>query len=289
MKAASFAYAAPASLGEALGLLAEGGDEAKVLAGGQSLVPLLALRFAQPGLLVDINRVPGLAGIRALPGGGVAIGAMTRTRTLETDPVIRDRVPLAAEAAPLVAHRAIRNRGTVGGAVAHADPAAELPAVMLALRATMIAEGPAGAREIGADAFFAGYYTTALEPGEILTELRVPAPAPGTGTAFLEISRRHGDFAMAGAAAVVTVTDRRCTDARIAMIGVADRPVAAGEAARTLVGRPIDGAAIAGAAATATAPLSPTSDLHAGAEYRRHLATVLVRRALALAARRAGP
>lgn len=289
MKAASFAYAAPASLGEALGLLAEGGDEAKVLAGGQSLVPLLALRFAQPGLLVDINRVPGLAGIRALPGGGVAIGAMTRTRTLETDPVIRDRVPLAAEAAPLVAHRAIRNRGTVGGAVAHADPAAELPAVMLALRATMIAEGPAGAREIGADAFFAGYYTTALEPGEILTELRVPAPAPGTGTAFLEISRRHGDFAMAGAAAVVTVTEGRCTDARIAMIGVADRPVAVGEAARTLVGRPIDGAAIAGAAGAATAPLSPTTDLHASAEYRRHLATVLVRRALALAAQRAVP
>lgn len=284
MKAAEFEYAVPASLEEAVALLAARGDDAKVIAGGQSLMPLLALRFAQPGLLVDLNRVAGLAGIRELPDGGLAIGAMTRTRELETSPAAAARAPLAAEAAPLIAHRAIRNRGTVGGAVAHADAAAELPAVMLALGATIVAQGPNGAREIAAADFFRTHYTTALEPDEVLTELRLPPLPPGTGTAFAEISRRHGDFAMAGAAAVLTVEAGRCSAASVALLGVADRPTAIDTA--TLVGQAPEPERFESVADAAAAALTPASDQHASSEYRRHLAAVLVRRTLVAATER---
>lgn len=285
MKAAGFEYSAPASLEEAISLLTERGDEAKVIAGGQSLMPLLALRFAQPALLVDLNRVAGLAGIRELPDGGLAIGAMTRTCELETNAAVAARAPLAAEAAPLIAHRAIRNRGTVGGTIAHADAAAELPAVALALGATIVAEGPAGRREIAADDFFRTHFTTAIEADEVLTELRLPPPQPGSGSAFLEISRRHGDFAMAGAATVLGVEGGRCTAASVCLLGVADRPV--GVDASALLGEAPEPARFEAVAETAAATLSPAPDQHASAEYRRHLASVLIRRTLERAAERA--
>ena len=286
MKSAAFEYVAPTSLEEAIALLAARGDEAKVIAGGQSLMPLLALRFAQPGLLVDLNRVAGLAGIRELPGGGLAIGAMTRTRELETDPLVAARAPLAAEAAPLIAHRAIRNRGTVGGAVAHADAAAELPAVMVASGATIVAQGPSGSREIAAAEFFETHYTTALATDEVLTELRLPPLPAGSGTAFEEISRRHGDFAMAGAATVLSLDDGgRCSAASVVLLGVADRPVAVDTDA--LLGAPPERERFAAVAEAAAAQLSPASDQHASAEYRRHLAAVLVTRTLTSAADRA--
>jgi carbon-monoxide dehydrogenase medium subunit len=278
MKAAPFELAAPASLEEALELLERHGDGAKVIAGGQSLMPLLALRFAQPEILVDLNRVGGLTGVRRTEEGGVAIGAMTRTRTLEDDPTIAELLRLAAQAAPLIAHRAIRNRGTVGGAIAHADAAAELPAVMLASDATMVAMSAAGRREITAADFFLTHYTTALAPNEILVELRVPPPPPGTGTSFQEISRRHGDFAMAGAATMVQLDGGRVRDARVAVIGVADRALALDTAA--LLGQEPRRETLEAFACDAVADLDPTSDQHASAEYRRHLAAVLIRRTL---------
>jgi len=278
MKAARFELAAPTSLGEALELLERHGDGAKVIAGGQSLMPLLALRFAQPEVLIDLNRIEGLAGIRQLDDGGVALGAMTRTRELEMDPTIAAQVPLAAQAAPLIAHRAIRNRGTVGGAVAHADAAAELPAVMLACGATMVAVSTTGRREIPAADFFLTHYTTALEPTEILVELRLPAPPAGAGTAFEEISRRHGDFAMTGAATMVHLSRGRVRDARVALIGVADRALALDTT--SLLDQFPRREALEEFATAAAAGLDPSSDQHASAEYRRHLAAVLVRRTL---------
>ncbi|HEY2056254.1 MAG TPA: FAD binding domain-containing protein [Solirubrobacterales bacterium] len=278
MKAAPFELAVPASLEEALELLERHGEGAKVIAGGQSLMPLLALRFAQPEVLVDLNRIGGLAGVRRLDDGGVAIGAMTRTRTLEDDPTIAALVPLAAQAAPLIAHRAIRNRGTVGGAIAHADAAAELPAVMLASGATMVAASAAGRREIPAADFFLTHYTTALEPTEILVELRVPPLPAGAKTSFQEISRRHGDFAMAGAAAMVELDGGRVRSARVAVFGVADRALAIDTA--PLLDRVPQRDALEEFATAAVAPLDPSSDQHASAEYRRHLAAVLVRRTL---------
>jgi CO/xanthine dehydrogenase FAD-binding subunit len=282
MKAAPFELAVPASLEEALELLERHGDGAKVIAGGQSLMPLLALRFAQPEVLVDLNRVGGLAGIRRTDDGGVAIGAMTRTRALEDDPTIAAQVPLAAQAAPLIAHRAIRNRGTVGGAIAHADAAAELPAVMLATDATMVAVSAAGRRQIPAADFFLTHYTTALAPNEILVELRLPPPPPGSGTSFQEISRRHGDFAMAGAAAIVQLDGGRVREARVALIGVADRALALDTA--PLLGQEPRREALESFARDAVADLDPSSDQHASGEYRRHLAAVLVRRTLEEAA-----
>jgi CO/xanthine dehydrogenase FAD-binding subunit len=278
MKAAPFELATPASLEEALELLDRHGDGAKVIAGGQSLMPLLALRFAQPEVLVDLNRVTGLDGIRPTEDGGVAIGAMTRTRSLEDDPTIAARVPLAAQAAPLIAHRAIRNRGTVGGAVAHADAAAELPAVMLASAATIVAMSAGGRREIPAAEFFLTHYTTALEPTEILVELRVPPPPAGAGTSFQEISRRHGDFAMAGAATIVELEGGRVRSARVALIGVADRALALDTT--PLLDRVPRREALAEFAAAAVTGLDPSGDQHASAEYRRHLAAVLIRRTL---------
>jgi carbon-monoxide dehydrogenase medium subunit len=287
MKAAPFEYARPETVGEAVDVLTEHGEEAKLLAGGQSLVPLLALRFAQPRLLVDLNGVDELSGIRALDDGGVAIGAMTRTRALETDPLVRDRLPLAHEAAPLIAHRAIRNRGTVGGSLAHADAAAEMPAVLVALRGTVTARGPAGVRKLAAGDLFRGHYTTALKPDEVLTEVRLPPLGPNTGTAFVEHVRRHGDFAIVGAGVTLTLEQGRCTDATIAVIGVADRPFAADAAVAALVGQDFGEGAAHAAGVGAAAALTPTSDIHASGAYRKHLTEVLVRRALLLAARRA--
>jgi len=287
MKAAPFEYLAPLSVEAAVEALAAGGDEAKVLAGGQSLMPMLALRMAQPALLVDLNRVGELAYLEPAPDGGLAIGSMTRIQELAGNRLIAERAPLAAEATPLISHRQIRNRSTVGGSLAHADPAAELPAVMLALEATLIARSASGERSIPAAEFFQTYFTTALAADEVLTEIRIPAPAPGSGWAVLEISRRSGDFALAGVAAMVVLDSGVCTEARIVAFGVSHAPVALKSAARILCGSVVTEERAREVAAAAAGALAPGSDIHASAAYRKRVAGVLVRRAVLCAAQRA--
>lgn len=288
MKPAPFVYHRPDTLEEALDLLAEHGGEAKPLAGGQSLVPAMNFRLAEPAVLVDLNRIAVLAGIDVVDGG-VRIGGMTRQRALEHSAVVARLAPLVTEAMPFVAHPPIRTRGTLGGSLAHADPAAELPAVMLALGATLGVRNRAGARAIPASAFFLGLFATSLAPDELVVDVTIPALAPGSGWAIDEVSRRHGDFALAGAAAVVTLDARgQVAHASIALVSLHDRAVRATEAERVLTGEaPTDAAIHAAADAASRIDAEPTSDLHASSAYRRHLAAVLVRRVLTRAAGRA--
>lgn len=288
MKPAPFAYHRPDTVEGALALLAEHGYDAKLLAGGQSLVPAMNFRLAAPAVLIDLNRVPGLDAI-AEAEGGVRIGAMVRQRAAERSALLAGRAPLIAETLPFVAHAQIRNRGTMGGSIAHADPAAELPAVMLALGARLHLRGPNGTRTVAAEDFFTGLFGTALEPEEMLVEIEVPAAAPGTGFAFDEISRRHGDFALAGVAASVQVdAEGRCTAARIALLSVGDGPVLAAGAAAALHGQaPTDEAIRAAAHTAAQQDIDPPGDIHATPAYRRQLAEVLVRRVLPRAFERA--
>ena len=282
MKPPPFDWYAPSSLQEAAQLLAEHGEDAKLLAGGQSLIPLLSLRLARPTVLVDLNGVRELAGID-VGATDTTVGAMTRHRAIERSDELARAVPLLAAAAPFIGHVAIRSRGTVGGSLSHADPAAELPAVALALDATFTATSATGQREIAAADFVAGYVTTALAPDEVLTGIRFPNAAPGTGVSVQEMARRHGDFAMVAVAASVTLRDGGCEDARLVLINVADRPVRAHAAEAALR----DGAPIDEVAALATTDLSPVSDLHASSAYRTSVANVLVRRALTEATDRA--
>jgi CO/xanthine dehydrogenase FAD-binding subunit len=287
VKPAPFAYARPDSLDEALALLAEH-DDAKALAGGQSLVPAMNFRLAQPPMLVDLNAIRELTGVQEA-GGGLTIGAMTRHRELERSALVARVSPLLTETMPFVAHPPIRTRGTIGGSLAHADPAAELPAVMLALDATIGVRSREGARTIPAAEFFVGLYATALSAGELVVNVAVPALPKGAGWAFDEVARRHGDYALAGATAVV-VLDRnglvRIT--RIALLSLHERPILALEAARTLIGeRPTPDAIAAAAAAAADRDADPSSDIHASSDYRRHLAGVMVRRVLTRAVTRA--
>ena len=287
MKPAPFIYFAPHSVEEVLELLQEHGDEAKLLAGGQSLVPLLALRLARPSALVDIGRVPGLAGISE-SNGTVTFGAMTRERQAERSVVVRQRLPLFADALPLIGHAAIRTRGTVGGSLAHADPAAELPAVALALDAKLTVRSAArGARTIGAEDFFQGFLTTALEPDEMLLEAAFPAALPGTGTSFMEAARRHGDFAVVGAGASVTLDAGVVADSRIVLIGVAGTAVRPQPAEAALLGTTGAAGDLAAAADAAIVGLDPPADLHGTSAYRRHVAGVMVTRALERAFTRA--
>jgi carbon-monoxide dehydrogenase medium subunit len=270
-----------------LDVLREHGDEGKILAGGQSLVPLLALRLARPAALIDLARVPDLAEL-TVSDGSLTIGAMVRERHAERSPLVHQHVPLLAEALPLIGHPAIRIRGTVGGSLAHADPSAELPAVALALDAEFVARSAdRGERSIPANAFFLGFFTTALAPDEVLVHVRFPAAKAGTGVAFEEAARRHGDFAMVGAATSVTVEQGQITDARIALISVAATPLRRSEAERRLVGSPGAADDIEAAAAIAADGLAPASDNHGTSAHRRHVAGVLVRRALAKALHRA--
>jgi CO/xanthine dehydrogenase FAD-binding subunit len=288
VKPAAFKYFRPHALDEALELLAEHGEDAKPLAGGQSLIPAMNFRLATPAVLVDLNEIPELAFIRS-EQGMVRLGGMTRQRHVEQSAVVAEQVPLLAAAMPYIAHPAIRNRGTVGGSLAHADPAAELPAVMLALDARFSIKSKMDTREVAATDFFVGLFTTTLGPGELLTEVGIPAAAKRTGVAFQEVSRRHGDFALAGVAAAVRVDDAgRCADARIALLSVGERPMLAANAAKTLAGQVPSADAIRAAAdALATRDVDPPSDIHASARYRRHLASVLTRRALERAFARA--
>ncbi len=286
MKPATFIYHRASSLDDALALLAEHPD-AKPLAGGPSLIPAMNFRLSQPAALVDLNAAGDLSGISQSPGGGIRIGAMTRHAAVERSDLVRDFAPLLREAMPHVAHPQIRNRGTIGGSIAHADPSAEVPGVMLALDATFVARSRGGERRIAARDFFTGLFATALEPGELLVAVELPARAPRSGSAFLEVARRHGDFALAGAAADVTLDARgHIARARLALISVADRPILAA-AADALVGREPAEDAIRSVAEAARDALDPPADIHADARYRRQLAEVLARRALTQAVRRA--
>jgi carbon-monoxide dehydrogenase medium subunit len=288
MKPPPFEYVAPRNTDEAVALLAQYGDRAKVLAGGQSLVPLLNFRLAQPEMLVDVNRIAELAYVRSIDSN-VAIGALTRQHTLERDDAIRARLPIVAEACRLIGHLPIRHRGTVGGSLAHADPASELPAVMVALEAEMTASRKGSRRVLPADQFFTGIFSTALAPDELLTDIRVPNLPPRTGSAFVEIARRAGDFALVGAAVLITLdADGRVTRARLALCGAGPTPVRAREAERVLVGERPDGRALDDAIEKMAAATDPPGDIHASAAFRKKLARHVGRQAIELAVSRAG-
>ena len=289
MKPPPFEYFAPDTVEEALALLAQYGDEAKPLAGGQSLVPVLNFRLARPAVLVDLNRIDLLAGIEAADGG-LRIGAMTRQRRAERDELVRRHAPLIAEALPHVAHPQIRNRGTIGGSIAHADPAAELPALALALEATLRLRSAASDRTIAARDFFTGLFATALAADELLVEVDLPPLPARSGCAFEEVARRHGDYALLAVAAVVALDDaERCVEARLAYVGAGPGPLRSAAAETALTGRRIDDAAMRDAAEAAFVELDPGGDVHASADYRKALARVLTARALARAVERAAP
>lgn len=288
MKPAPFDYHRPRSLDEALVLLAQHAGDAKPLAGGQSLIPAMNFRLASPAVLVDLNALDELAYIKN-DEGELRIGGMTRQRAVERSAEIAKEAPLLHETMPFIAHPAIRNRGTIGGSLAHADPAAELPAVMLALNARFDLRSQNGSRSIQAADFFTGLFSTGLEPGELLTAIAVPRAQKRTGYAFQEISRRRGDFALVGVAASVDLDEHgRCANARIALLSVGDRPMLAVTAAAVLKGQKPSAEAIRSAAETAaTKDIDPPSDIHASAKYRRQLASVLTRRVLERAFERA--
>ncbi len=287
MKPAPFEWHAPASLAEALALKAAHGEEARFLAGGQSLVPAMNFRVAQPAILVDLNRVAGLDSV-VEENGALRLGAMLRHARLERDATAARTHPILAEALHEVAHPQIRNRGTIGGNLSHADPASEMPAVMLALDARFGLRNAAGEREVAAADFFLGPLTTALRPDEMLTEIRLPALPPRSGTAFLEVARRQGDYPMMGVAAVVTLDAAgMCIAARIACCSAGPTPVAAPRAAAALLGTRLGEADIAAAAELLRDEVEPLGSVQASAGYQRHLAGVLARRALLLAKGRA--
>jgi carbon-monoxide dehydrogenase medium subunit len=290
MKPAPFKYYAPATVEEAVAHLAEHGYDAKALAGGQSLIPMMNFRLAQPSVIVDLNSVSELFYIRPDKNGGLRLGAMARQGEVERDPLVAERAPLVHETMPLVAYPQIRSRGTFGGSIAHADPAAELVALSMALNGRFLLRSQAGERWVPADEFFVGLFATVLEPDELLVEVALPPLPPRSGGTFREITRRHHDFCMAGVAAVVTLQDDsdRCKQARLVFLGVGDGPVDARQAAEMLIGQVPTPEAIRAAAETAASDeIDPGSDIHASAEYRRHLAGVLARRALEQAFERA--
>jgi carbon-monoxide dehydrogenase medium subunit len=288
MKPAPFEYHVPTTRDEALALLAEGGFDAKILAGGQSLVPAMNFRLARPTILIDVNRISDLVGMYTTDDGSIHIGAMTRQRTVERSAVIAERVPLLAEAMPHIAHPQIRNRGTIGGSLAHADPAAELPALAVALNAQFGLQRQQGERWLPAADFFLGVLTTALDPEEMLVDIRIPPLSPRTGTAFAEVARRHGDFAMAGAAAVVTLADDgSIAESTLVLLAVGDMPMPIRPVADLLRGVQPTPEAIRAAAETIDAVIDPPSDLHATAAYRRYLVKGLARNTLTQAVERA--
>jgi carbon-monoxide dehydrogenase medium subunit/6-hydroxypseudooxynicotine dehydrogenase subunit alpha len=287
MKPPPFEYNAPASVDEALALLAEHGAEAKVLAGGQSLVPLLNFRLARPARLVDVNNLGELSGLRRT-GGDLYIGAMTRQSMLERSETVAAHWPLLRQAIDFVAHAQIRNRGTVGGSLAHADPAAELPVALAALDGSVVVRSLRGERVIRWDELFVTHMTTSLEPDELLVEVRIPALPERTGAAFAEYARRHGDFALGGAAVTVTADAAGvCERAAIALLAAAPTPLRAAAAEQVLTGRRIDADAAREAAAEAVRDLKPTGDIHGSSGYRQRLIESMVRRAVTAAAEHA--
>jgi aerobic carbon-monoxide dehydrogenase medium subunit len=287
VKPAPFEYFAPTSVEELVSLLEQHGDEAKLLAGGQSLIALLALRLATPSVVIDLNRVAGLDYLSE-DGDAITVGALARHRAVEKRFESTDRCPMVSEAVGLIGHVAIRNRGTVVGSVIHADPAAEWPALALALEGECDVVGPQGKRTIPAEELFVTYFTTTLSADEVATELRIKLPPARMGSAFTELSRRHGDFAIAGAGAVLGLDSLgRVDDARIVLIGVADTAMRIGQAEAVLVGREPSSEGLAEAAEVVGKSIDPAGDVHGSSEFRKHVTKVLTRRALETAAGRA--
>jgi carbon-monoxide dehydrogenase medium subunit len=283
MKLPPFEYEAPTTVAEAIDLLAEQLDEASVLAGGQSLIPLMALRLARPAVIIDINGIAELSGMSATDGW-MAIGAMTREYVAEKSKVVADTVPLLAAALPLIGHEAIRSRGTIGGSLAHADAAAELPAVARALDAEFVVRGASGERVIPAAQWFEGYLTTARGPDELLLEVRFPTAGRGTGVSFQEVARRHGDFAIVGLAVSLVLSGGIISDARLAFAGVSDVPVRASAAEDLLTGERPSAELFDEAARRATGDIDPPADLHGSSDYRKAVAAAITRRGLRAAA-----
>ncbi len=282
MKPAPFDYYAPTSVDQALDHLTQLGYGAKILAGGQSLIPTMNFRLAQPSALIDLNNIPELAYIRPSDDGGVLIGAMTRQITVERDPLIAQRAPLVRACLPFIAHPQIRTRGTFGGSIAHADPAAELPTVTVALNARYRVRNKKDQRWIPAEEFFVGLFTTQLRPDEIVVEIALPPMPPRSGWSFQEVARQSGAYGLVGVAAVVALDDKkRCQTARMVFLSCGEKPMIAHNAAKMLTGQaPTPEAIRAAAEAAAKEDVDPSSDIHASAAYRRHLVKVLAVRAL---------
>ena len=279
MKPAPFKYHAPRTLDETLSLLASEGEDAKLLAGGQSLIPVMNFRLAQPSVLIDINRVAGLEGLRVDAEGNLRLGPLVRHATLERHPLVQAHAPLLADAAHWIAHPQIRYRGTLGGSLAHADPAAELPAVMVALEARFRLASQSGERWVEASSFFDGLFATLLDPQEVLVEILIPPIKPRTGSVFLEVARRKGDYALVGVAATLTLDPGgRISDSKLVFLSVGDGPVVA--QSNELQGRPPSPGLFSSLVATIQREIEPSDDIHASADYRRHLAGVLTQRAL---------
>jgi CO/xanthine dehydrogenase FAD-binding subunit len=291
MKPAPFEYYAPTTVDEALARLAQHGYDAKALAGGQSLIPMMNFRLAQPAVLVDLNNISELFFIRpdGNGSGGLRLGAMTRQRQVEHDALVAERAPLVHEVMPQIAYPQIRARGTFGGSLAHADPSAELAAVTIALNGRFRLRSQAGERWVPASEFFVGLFTTVLDPDELLVEIALPTMPPRSGWSFRQITRRHHDFCIAGVAVMVTLDEKgRCEQARLVFLSAGDGPVDARQAAELLAGQtPNPDAIRAAAEMAASADIDPGSDIHASAEYRRHLSKVLAQRTLTQAFDRA--
>lgn len=286
MKPAQFDYVRAQSLEHAVSALAAAQGDGKLLAGGQSLVPMLNFRLLRPAVVIDINSIAELAFVEEAPNA-LRVGALTRHRVMETSPLVASHFPVIGAAMTHVAHLAVRNRGTVGGSLSHADPAAELPMLALLLDAKIKTAGQEGPRTIAAADFFVGALTTALDETEIVYEIELPKLPPNSGWAFEEVARRSGDFALAAVAAIITLSGQKIATARIAMTGVGDTPLRATAAEALLRGESFDSDAIERAAQAARAAATPDSDLHASADYRRHLVHVLTRRVIRTAWRRA--
>lgn len=289
MKPAPFEYLSPSTLEDVLDILNQRGPDAKLLAGGQSLIPVMNFRLAQPALLVDMNRVSGLSRLLPTSSGGLQVGAMVRHSQLEHSEAVATLAPLMHETMPHIAHPQIRNRGTIGGSLAHADPAAELPVIMVALQAQFRLRRRGGERWVNAEDFFQSLFTTALEADEIVVEIAIPPLPRHTGCAFLELARRHGDYAQAGVAAVIQLDEAGyCRQARLVYLNAGEIPMVAARAASAMVGHiPTANLITDLALSAARNEIDPTGDIHATAEYRRHLAFVLGKRAMQQAVARA--
>jgi 2-furoyl-CoA dehydrogenase FAD binding subunit len=280
MKPSAFEYFTPSTVREAIELLRSHGDEAKILAGGQSLIPMMNFRVARPKVLIDINKIKELDYIRE-EKGELVIGGLTRERTLEVSPVVKKKCPILAEAISYIGHLPIRTRGTIGGSLVHADPSAEIPIIVCGLGGKMKVVGPSGERTLGTDEFFMTYLTSALEAAEILVEVRIPILPVNAGWSFMEFSRRHGDFGIVAVASILYLENKElCRKASIALGGVAPTPLRAGEAESLLAGRVITDELIKEAGVKAAQATDPESDYHASAEYRKDMARVFTQRSL---------
>jgi aerobic carbon-monoxide dehydrogenase medium subunit len=287
MKPAPFKYIAASSLDQALSLKAEYGDEARFLAGGQSLIPAMNFRLARPAVLIDINGLNGLAGVDRA-GTDIRVGALTRYCDLERDGDFLKACSLFADALPHIAHPQIRNRGTIGGNLSHADPASELPAIAVAMEARMRIKSSTRERQVAASEFFVGLLSTDIRADEMLVDVAFPAPKPRSGACFMEVARRRGDFALAGIAAIVTLDEvLRCSNVRLALCGVGETAVDASHAAAALIGQPCTPEAIEAVAAGVRDAIAPSGNVHASPDYQRHIAGVLAMRAISMALERA--